>query len=101
MNDLANKIKKLLLTKYTSIRIESITMEHREHPWETNKRLYDYKPELIYEIRTNNDFFPSVKNTEEVSEWFFVMTKMIMNEDINIRVRFEDPYIKIIHTNYL
>ena len=101
MNDLSDKIKKLLLTRHPSIRIQSIMIEHREHPWETNKILKEYKPELIYEIRTNNDFFPSVKNTEEVSEWFFVMTKMIMNEDMNIRVRFEDPYIKRTHTNYL
>jgi hypothetical protein len=105
MNDLADKIKKLLLTKNSSISIESITMEHRDCEslffWNTTIKMKNTKPVLIYELRTNNDFSPSIKNTEDISEWFFVMTKMLIDDDVNIRVRFNDPHIERTHSNYL
>lgn len=103
MDDLYQKITRLLLSKYPSLRVDSIKMEHRslEDIWAFSSRTEIGVRELVYEIRTTNDFLPSVNNTEEVSEWFFVMTKMIMDDDINIRVMFVDPYIKRQHINYL
>lgn len=78
-------------------------MEHRnlENIWAFSSLTTIGVRELVYEIRTTNNFLPSVNNTNEVSEWFFVMTKMIINDDINIRVDFVDPYIKRTHSNYL
>lgn len=103
MDDLYKKITKLLSSKYPSLRVESITFEHRnpDDMWMKPSILKTGGRELVYEVRTTNDFLPSVNNTEEVSEWFFVMTKMIMDDDINIRVVFVDPYIKRLHLNYL
>jgi hypothetical protein len=104
MRDLSTKINKLLMSKYPSIRIDTITMEHRnkmEYSGYVDNMFYSGKAELVYELRTTPDFQPSVKNTEDVSNWFFVMTKMIMDEDLTIRVKFDDPHIKRTHSNYL
>jgi len=103
MDDLFNKITRLLSSRYPSIKVDSIKMEHRilDDIWAFSSRTEIGVRELVYEIRTTNNFSPTVNNTNEVSEWFFVMTKMIINNDINIRVEFLDPYIKRTHTNYL
>jgi hypothetical protein len=105
MRELLTKINKLLLSKYPQIHIESLKKEHIDDDslffWNTPIKVKNTKPVLIYEVRTNNEFLPSIKNTEDVSDWFFVMTKMIFEDDVNIRVMFNDPHIKRTHSNYL
>lgn len=105
MRELLTNINKLLLSKYPQIRIESLKKEQRDDDslffWNTPIKVKNTKPVIIYEVRTNNEFLPSIKNTEDVSDWFFVMTKMIFEDDVNIRVMFKDPHIKRTHSNYL